>query len=161
MTLYPDIYNFLAFHPSELASTDLCDYKTSKAYSYYREGWLSSLNYQEVSQGSKYCIFKATCKPSQRISDARHKLWVCIEKSSGKVIFGHCSCMVGIAQTCNHIAAALFRIEAAVRMGLCNPSCTSRPCEWLPNNASVIPTKIKDLELTRGDFGRRGKKRQN
>ena len=142
MTLYPDIYNFLAIHPSELASTDLCDYKTSKAYSYYREGWLSSLNYHEVSQGSKYCLFKATCKPSQRISDARHKLWVCIEKSSGKVICGRCSCMVGIAQTCNHIAAALFRIEAAVRMGLCNPSCTSRPCEWLPNNASVKPTKI-------------------
>ena len=33
-TLYPDIFNFLAFHPSELASKDLSDYKTSKAYSF-------------------------------------------------------------------------------------------------------------------------------
>ena len=32
LTLYPDIFNFLAFHPSELASKDLSDYKTSKAY---------------------------------------------------------------------------------------------------------------------------------
>ena len=31
MTLYPDIYNFLSFHPSELANEDLNDYKTSKA----------------------------------------------------------------------------------------------------------------------------------
>jgi len=42
-------------------------------------------------------------------------------------------------------------------MGLTNPSCTSKPCEWLPNNSVVKATKIKDLRLTRGDFGRRGK----
>ena len=36
-TLYPDIFNFLAFHPSELASKDLSDYKTSKAYSYHSQ----------------------------------------------------------------------------------------------------------------------------
>ena len=30
MTLYPDIFNFLTFHPSELASKDLNDYKTSQ-----------------------------------------------------------------------------------------------------------------------------------
>ena len=39
-TLYPDIFNFLAFHPSNLASSYLNDYKTSKAYNYYAEGWL-------------------------------------------------------------------------------------------------------------------------
>ena len=33
MTLCPDVFNFLAFHPSELASKDLSDYNTSKAYS--------------------------------------------------------------------------------------------------------------------------------
>ena len=33
LTLYQDIFNFLAFHPSELASKDLSDYRTSKAYS--------------------------------------------------------------------------------------------------------------------------------
>ena len=55
--------------------------------------------------------------------------------------------MVGIGETCNHVAAALFRIEAAVRMGLTNPSCASKPCEWLPNNSVVKATKIKDLKL--------------
>eukprot|EP00112_Aurelia_sp_Birch-Aquarium-sp1_P020531 Seg5310.5 transcript_id=Seg5310.5/GoldUCD/mRNA.D3Y31 product="hypothetical protein" protein_id=Seg5310.5/GoldUCD/D3Y31 len=79
-TLYPDIFNFFAFHPSELASNDLSDYKTSKG------------------------------------------------------------------------------IEAAVRMGLSNPSCTSTTCEWLPNNKQVKPVKIKDLKLARGNFGRRGKR---
>ena len=158
MTLYPDIFNFLAFHPSELASKDLSDYKTSKAYSYYLQGWLKPLSYNEISSSSKYCLIRTTCKPSQRISDVPHKLWVSLAKANGKIISAHCSCMAGLAQNCNHVAAALFRVEAAIRMGLSNPSCTSKACKWLPNNQMVKPICIKNLKLTRGDFGRRGKK---
>ena len=55
-TLYPDIFNFLAFHPSELASKDLSDYNTSKAYSYYSEGCFSPLKYHSISKQSKLCI---------------------------------------------------------------------------------------------------------
>ena len=53
MTLYPDIFNFLKFHPSELASDDLSDYKTSKAYSYYAQGWLSPLEFHNICGSSK------------------------------------------------------------------------------------------------------------
>ncbi len=158
MTFFPDIYTFLSLRPNELASGDMNDYKASKAYRYYAEGWLSPLNYHEINNSSKYCFLKATCKPSQRVSEAPHKLWVCLEKSNGKILCGHCSCMAGIFQTCNHFVAALFRIEAAVRMGLTNLACTSKPNEWLPNNAVVKPTKIKNLKLPRGDLGRREKK---
>lgn len=31
VTLYMDIFNFLAFHPNELARSDLSDYKTIKS----------------------------------------------------------------------------------------------------------------------------------
>ena len=41
--LYPDIFNYLMFYPTELGSTDLGDYKKSKAYSYYKSGWLQPL----------------------------------------------------------------------------------------------------------------------
>ena len=34
------VFNFLSFHPSELGSSDLSDYKTSKAYIYFNRGWL-------------------------------------------------------------------------------------------------------------------------
>ena len=30
--------------------------------------------------------------------------------------------MAGMSQTCNHVAAAMYRVEAAVRNGLTNPS---------------------------------------
>ena len=157
--LYPDIFNFLAFHPSELKSQDLSDYKTSKGYSYYATGWLKPLLYHPISEASKHCLLTTTCRPSQRISDVPHKLWVCLNKETGKILSTHCSCMAGMSQVCNHVAAALFRIEAAVRMGLNNPSCTSQSCVWLPNNKEVQPVKIKDLKLGRADFGTRGKKK--
>ncbi len=159
MTLYPDIYNFLSFHPSELMSKDLRDYKTSKAYSYYASGWLHPLKFTEVSTpNKKFCLLKTICRPSQRIADVPHKLWICLAKETGKIVCAHCSCMAEISATCNHIAAALFRVESAIRMGLSNPSSTSKPNKWLPNNKAVNPVKIKGLKLSRGDFGRRGKR---
>ena len=55
MLLYPDIFNYLMFYPTELGSKDLNDYKNSKAYSYYKTGWLKPLLYHDLT-GSKYCI---------------------------------------------------------------------------------------------------------
>ena len=40
--------------------------------------------------------------------------------------------MAGMSQSCNNVAALLFPVEATVRLGLTNPSCTTKPCEWLP-----------------------------
>ena len=146
-TWYPDIFNFLAFHPIELASTDLSDYKQSKAYNYYAQGWLYPLEYHDVDKACRYCVIRGSWRPSQRINDVPHKLWICLFKESGQIMQTHCTCMAGMSQTYNHVAAGLFRIEAANRLGLNNPSCTSKPCEWLPNNKAVQPVKIKDLQL--------------
>ena len=57
MLLYPDIFNYLMFYPAQLRSTDFSDYKNSKAYSYYKSGWLQPLYFYKFS-GSKYGIFK-------------------------------------------------------------------------------------------------------
>ena len=85
--------------------------------------------------------------------------WVCLLKTSDKIVKAHRSCLAGMSQTCNHVAAALFRIESTVRLGLNSPSCTSRADTWLPYNKKVAPVKIKNLKLSRGDFGQRGKKK--
>ena len=62
VTLYADIYFFLAFHPNELSSNDLSDYKTLKAYSYYTSGWLLPLLFHHINGDSKYCYILGTCK---------------------------------------------------------------------------------------------------
>ena len=58
ITLYPDNVNFFSFHPSELKSQDLNDYKLSKAYSYYSTGWLYPLSYHPVSESSIVSFLK-------------------------------------------------------------------------------------------------------
>ena len=59
----------------------------------------------------------------------------------------------------NYVAAAMYCVEAAVRIGLANPACTSNVNEWLPNQKTIEPKKIKDLDFCREDFCQRKKKR--
>ena len=59
-------------------------------------------------------------------------------KKSGKIRSSfHCTCIAGMGQSCNHIIAAMYRIEAAVRNGLTNSSCSSTANQWLPNHEEV------------------------
>ena len=78
-------------------------------------------------------------------------------QKSGNILRAHCTCLAGTGSTCNRIAAALFRVEAAMRLGLINPACTDKTCEWLPNRKNVNPVKIKDIDLNGQDFCKRGK----
>ena len=84
MILYPDIFNYLVFHPSELGSSDLSDYKECKAYSYYKSGWLQELSYHSIDNESPFCIFKSSCRKSEKINDTFHKLWIVIDKKTVK-----------------------------------------------------------------------------
>ena len=63
---YPDMSNFFMFYFFELASKNLSDYKYSKAYSYYKSGWLRPLQYQ-------YCVIREFRK-HQSIKNLFHKL---------------------------------------------------------------------------------------
>ena len=139
--------SFVAFHPNELSSDDLSDYKQSKGNSYHSQCWLSPLHFHPIAD--EYFFLKDTCIPSEQINNAPHKLWICLAKCNGNSVSIHCSSMAGLAQTCNHVIAALFRIEAVIRMVLNNHLCTSKPYKWLPNNKAVNPIKIKDLKLKR------------
>ena len=121
----------------------------------------STAYYNEIGEDSQYCILKSECRKSEKINYPFHKLWVIFNKKSAKVMCAHCTCMAGLSQTCNHIAAALFRIEAAVRNGLTNPACTSEKSEWLPNRGEVAPKKVADMNFNRDDFGQRGKKKRS
>ena len=84
------------FYPTQLASTDLSDYKNSGAYSYYKSGWLQPLYFQKLSV-SKYCIFKEECRQSQRIKEINHKLWNIKEKSGSVFPLINASSQINVA----------------------------------------------------------------
>ena len=69
--------------------------------------------------------------------------------------------MAGMGETCNHVAAVMYRVEAAVRISLTNPACTSNTNECLPDLKTIEPKKIKYLDFSQEDFGQRGKKRDH
>ena len=134
------ILNFLMIN-SDI--TDLSGYnKASKGYSYFKQGWLGKIPYHVIE--SEHCFLRADCRPSERLRDPPHKLWLYVMQKSGNTLRAHCTCMAGMGSTCNRIAAALFRVEAVMRLGLINPACTEKTCEWLPNSKNVNPLKIKD-----------------
>ena len=61
--------------------------------------------------------------------------------------------MAGMGETYNHVAAAMYRVEAAVRIGLTSPASTSNANECLPNPKTIEPKNIEDLDFSREDFG--------
>ena len=44
---------------------DLSDYKGSKAYSYFKQCWLSNISYHRLGS-TKYCLLKSDCFPSEK-----------------------------------------------------------------------------------------------
>ena len=35
-----------------------------------------------------------------------------------------------LSESCSHVAAVLFKLEAAVRLGYTTKACTEEPCKW-------------------------------
>ena len=54
-----------------------------------------------------------------------------------------------MAQYCNYVAAAMHRIEAAVRNELTNFSSANTANQSLSNHNDAQPMKIKDMNLSR------------
>ena len=46
---------------------------------------------------------------------------------------------------CNYVCGLLFHVEAAVRKGANEVSCTSRPCEWNVLSYSYFPHEPVEL----------------
>ena len=55
-------------------------------------GWVQSVLYHDLND-NKSCLMKAKVKSSQRLSDKPHEPWVAVEKESGRIITGHCTCI--------------------------------------------------------------------
>ncbi|XP_019621912.1 PREDICTED: uncharacterized protein LOC109468107 [Branchiostoma belcheri] len=151
--MYHDICDYLMKdHPGkdqDLNNRLLNAYKEGKAFTYYSSGWL-----QEVFTCKRdgYIYLQAKCRPSARISDTPHKAWVCCHPT-GTINRAYCSCTAGMGQTCNHIAALLFKVEAAVRTNLVNPACTSTACQWNTAPGKTIqPRRVKDMTFKNDKF---------
>ena len=66
---------------------------------------------------------------SQRLIDTPLKLWVICE-TEGKIIACHCNCMASLGESCSHVGAILFAVDAVKRMRE-NKTVTQEKAYWL------------------------------
>ena len=159
MDPYVDCYeNQLSLLPS-VKYSDICDFienhtidgndpqKAFKSLDSYHmvcsEGWMGSLN---VKKCRNTVLIKCDVTPSQR-SGVIYKTWVAV-KPSGSVLYGHCTCMAGLSEVCNHVGAVLYKTMHVVAT-TSELSCTSLPNALLPATVkkTVPPAPLKDINF--------------
>ena len=78
---------------------------------------------------------------SMRLNEKLLQPWVIISQS-GVVVSAHCDCMAGLAETCTHVGALLFKIEAVVRVRE-KATVTGVPAYWMiPSSVNKVLPEV-------------------
>ena len=65
------------------------------------------MNTLQAKTWANAVVIKGKVKPSQQ-NGVLYKTWVAVKKS-GEVISGHCTCVAGLSEVCNHVGAVLHK----------------------------------------------------
>ena len=65
-------------------------------------------------------------------------------KRSGEVISGHCTCMAGLSEVCNHVSTVLYKCMHEAQQPHLS---TSLPNQWISAKKVVPPVPIKDVNF--------------
>ncbi len=100
---------------------------------------------------STYCnnlFFFSQVLHSQRLREKHLEPWIISEKE-GKILACHCTCMAGLGETCTHVSALLFAIEAMVKLRD-SRTVTQEKAYWLlPNCMKNVEYKeCKDIDFS-------------
>ena len=74
--------------------------------------------------------------------------WI-IANMGGKIISAHCDCMAGLGESCSHVGALLFYVEAVVKIRD-NKTVTQDKAYWmLPAACKEVPyQEIANIDFT-------------
>ncbi|XP_001624269.3 LOW QUALITY PROTEIN: uncharacterized protein LOC5503168 [Nematostella vectensis] len=126
---YLDVYEYLIETPGPYTRKSMKCRKGLEAYNQFQSGWVQKV--LSLNTTADTCVLIAKVLHSQRLSEDALRPWVAIKKDGTVSMCAHCNCMAGIGESCSHIGALLFKIEAAVRLGYTKEAaCTSKACTW-------------------------------
>ncbi|KAK7445800.1 hypothetical protein BaRGS_00040315 [Batillaria attramentaria] len=127
--------------------------KSLGAHNQVTSGWvkdvLSWSNRNPSHQGATPANTCVTGKVyhSQRLSDPPEQPWVIISHD-GEILTAHCRCQAGLGETCSHVAALLFTVEATVRIRD-STTVTQKPAYWnMPNSKEVAYLPAHKIDFT-------------
>ncbi|XP_038128927.1 uncharacterized protein LOC119775105 [Cyprinodon tularosa] len=135
-----DITTYLVFGVSAYTCEEFKAYKSLEAHGQFTNGWVQDL-FSYRPQMCNNTVVTAKVMHSQRLNDTPLKPWAIIDRS-GAISSAHCTCMAGIAETCTHVAAMLFKLEATIRCRE-KTTVTGEPAYWMiPNNINKVGAEV-------------------
>ena len=54
-----------------------------------------------------------------------------------------------LSQTCNHVAALLFKVESAFRLDMSQPACTTAACSWKAPSKKPVFMALDEMVFKR------------
>ena len=143
-----DLFSFLVLETSYQTNDQFKNYKSLEAYNQVVSGFAASVKGKLVSEQH---VVLAKVRHSQRMNDPLVDIWI-IAGQDGRIFFAHClGCKAGLAESCSHVASALFYIECWTRING-KLACTQVlvKCTWLlPTYVSKVTyARAKDIDFT-------------
>ncbi|KAL3889770.1 hypothetical protein ACJMK2_002098 [Sinanodonta woodiana] len=115
------------------------------AYKLFQDGWIQEILHKEIN---RVHLLRAKVTHSMQVKEKPLEPWV-IVAIDGSVETAHCTCMAGLGECCNHVAAVLFALETGAR--ICKEATvTDVPAYWMlpPSAKFETPYKrIKDMDF--------------
>ena len=124
---FPDIYVYLIKTPGAFTKESMKNRKSLEAYNQFISSWVRTVyHYQKL--GSNFITLKAEVMISLRLNEKPHFPWVAINLRGTSVETAHRPCIASLGESCSHIGALLFKLEATVRTGFTKKACTDVAC---------------------------------
>ena len=141
-----DLLSYLVLETSYYTNQQFKAFKSLEAYNQMASGFVASVQGKEIAGK---IVVVAKVRHSQRMNDPLVNIWMIVEKD-GTIISAHClGCKAGLAESCSHIASAMFYIEAVTRIQG-KLACTQAKCTWiLPTYVNEVPyAKVRDIDFS-------------
>ncbi|XP_078382523.1 uncharacterized protein LOC144665209 [Oculina patagonica] len=141
-----DLLSYLVLETSYYTNQQFKAFKSLEAYNQMVSGFVASVQGKEIAGK---IVVVAKVRHSQRMNDPLVNIWMIVEKD-GTIISAHClGCKAGLAESCSHVASAMFYIEAVTRIQG-KLACTQAKCTWiLPTYVTEVPySKVRDIDFS-------------
>ena len=159
---YMDVYVYLVERKSStLSGRQEANFKSLKGYSYYSSGWVENVYVCRIDESLLYfrgLVYQSYPSPSKE----PYPVYACVG-STGNIFSAACKCVAGLGESCSHVAALLFLVEAASKSRQArlpdDVTCTDKTMSWHrpPKNYAEKLTKaveVSEIVLQKATYGK-------